>query len=130
MSKRVHEIAVAVAILMVVATACSGGDGEGDGGQDGSGDSAAPATFDVSLSEFALTPDMIDAPAGQGLSFRVSNDGTAPHTFAVDTGAGVETTRELQAGETQTLQVPPLAAGTTACTARSPVTPTWAWSAR
>jgi FtsP/CotA-like multicopper oxidase with cupredoxin domain len=111
MSKRMRRIAVAAAILMMVATACSGGDGEGDGGQDGSGDSAAPATFDVSLTEFALTPDMIDAPAGQPLSFRVTNDGTAPHTFAVDTGGGVEATRELQAGETQTLQVPPLTAG-------------------
>jgi FtsP/CotA-like multicopper oxidase with cupredoxin domain len=94
---------------MLVATACgAGGD---DGGDGGGGESAAPASFAVSLSEFALTPDMIMAPEGQPLSFDVTNDGSAPHTFAVDTGNGIEETRELQAGETQTLQVPALAAG-------------------
>jgi manganese oxidase len=109
-TKRVRAlgIAAAVAVLTLVAAACSG-----DGGQtsEGGGTQAAPAAFDVSLTEFAITPAQIDAPAGQTLSFNVTNDGTAAHTFAVDTGNGVEQTRELQPCEAQTLQVAGLEAG-------------------
>lgn len=101
---------VAVLVLVLIAAACSGG-GEGEGGGGSDADVAAPASFDVSLTEFAITPDAIQAPAGQALSFHVSNDGTAPHTFAVDTGDGVVQTRELQPGETQTLEVSALATG-------------------
>jgi uncharacterized cupredoxin-like copper-binding protein len=111
MSKRTRGIAIAAAVvvLSMLAAAC-GGDG-GDSGDNKEGANAAPASFAVSLSEFALSPDMIHAPAGRELSFDVSNDGSAPHTFAVDTGNGVKATRELQPGETQTLVVPALDAG-------------------
>jgi FtsP/CotA-like multicopper oxidase with cupredoxin domain len=111
MTERVRGLAAVAAalVLMLVAASCSGGD-EGGGGE---GDEAAgaPASFAVSLSEFALTPDVIHAPAGQALSFDVSNAGSAPHTFAIDTGGGIEVTRELQAGDTQTLQIAALDAG-------------------
>jgi FtsP/CotA-like multicopper oxidase with cupredoxin domain len=113
MATRVRAIAALAAILVLtlIATACSGGDDGGGDDQGGGETQAASATIDVSLTEFAIVPDLIHAPPGQELSFRVSNDGTAPHTFAVDTGAGVEVTRELQAGETQTLVVPALETG-------------------
>ena len=101
---------VAVLVLALAAAACSGG-GEGEGGGGPDSDVAAPATFDVSLTEFAITPDAIHAPAGRSLSFHVTNDGTTVHTFAVDTGDGVEQTRELQPGDTQTLEVSALPAG-------------------
>jgi len=64
------------------------------------------------LLEFSITPTEIHAPAGQELSFEVTNDGSAPHTFAVDTGNGIEETRELQSGDTETLVVPALEEGT------------------
>ena len=114
---RAFAAGVAILALMLFAAACSGSD-EGEGGVGPEGDVAAPASFDVSLTEFAITPDVIHAPAEQALSFHVTNDGTVPHTFAVETGDGVEQTRELQPGDTQTLEVSALPAGDypTSCT--------------
>jgi proteasome beta subunit len=54
---------------------------------------------------------MIHAPAGQDLTFSVTNDGTAQHTFAIDTGGELIETPELQPGETQALEVPALDGG-------------------
>lgn len=107
----------ALLVLMLVAAAC-GGDG-GSESEDAEGDgSQAATTIDVSLSEFAIAPRTIHAPAGQALTFNVTNDGAATHTFAVDTGEGVLATAELHLGETATLDVPPLEAGEygTVCT--------------
>ena len=60
---------------------------------------------------------MIHAPASEPLSFEVTNDGTAPHTFAVDTGEGVQPTTEIQPAERK-LEVSTLQAATyeTFCT--------------
>jgi FtsP/CotA-like multicopper oxidase with cupredoxin domain len=97
-----------VVAMAMVAAACSGG---GDAAPGATGDQAAPATFQVSLKEFSITPAMIDAPAGQDLTFEVTNDGGAAHTLAVDTGSGTRATPEIQPGSTTTLTVPALAAG-------------------
>jgi FtsP/CotA-like multicopper oxidase with cupredoxin domain len=94
---------------MLVAAACSSDGGEGGG--EGTSAVAGPVTVDVSLTDFALAPDMIEAPSGQDMAFNVSNDGQAPHSFAVDTGSGVLKTADLNAGETATLEVPALADG-------------------
>ncbi len=101
----------AVLVLAFAGVACSGSDDGGGGGDTGAENLAAPASFDVSLTEFAISPSQIHAPAGQALSFQVSNDGTVPHTFAIETGAGVVETRELEPGEAQTLDVPSLEVG-------------------
>lgn len=101
---------VAGVALMLVAAACSGGDDGARGG--GSGEQAAGAApIAMSLTDFALNPEQLTASAGQELVFDVSNDGQTPHTFGVATDDGVVETRELQAGETETLSVPALAAG-------------------
>jgi len=71
----------------------------------------ARSSFSVSLTEFAISPAMIHAPAGQELTFSISNDGSVPHTFAVDTGNEVKETPEIQAGSTASLIVPALEAG-------------------
>ena len=107
-----------IAVLMLAAPACTGEDG---GGGEATGSEAAgtsSATFTVGLTEFAIDPGVIHAPAGQTLTFQVTNDGAVPHTFAVDTGAGVVETRELANGDSETLEVPALAAGEykTSCT--------------
>jgi manganese oxidase len=74
-------------------------------------EAAAPSGIDVALSEFAIAPQIIHAPAGQPLTFNVTNDGAAAHTFAVDIGGDIPATGELQPGDTATLEVPPLEAG-------------------
>jgi FtsP/CotA-like multicopper oxidase with cupredoxin domain len=101
-------LAAGVVMSMVVAACSGGGDARAGGG---TGDRAAPATIDVSLTEFKITPAMIDAPAGQDLTFDVTNDGGAPHTFAVDTGSGTRATPQIQPGSSTTLTVPALTAG-------------------
>jgi FtsP/CotA-like multicopper oxidase with cupredoxin domain len=113
---RVLGALAAGAILLLVAAACSTTDG-GEVPEPGAA-AAGSATYAVSLTEFAISPPMIHAPVGQALVFDVTNDGTAPHSFAVDTGAGVEATPEIQPGASATLDVAPLGAGTydTFCT--------------
>jgi len=101
-------IAAALALLMVLVVACSGD--AADGGE-GSNSAGGPVTIEVSLSDFAITPDRIEAPSGQALSFAVSNDGQTPHSFAVDTGNGVVKTPDLDAGTTATLEVDALGDG-------------------
>ena len=59
---------------------------------------AATATIDVSLTEFAMTPKMIEISPGDA-EIRVTNSGTAVHNFAI-TERGI-TTRDLQPGESQ-----------------------------
>jgi FtsP/CotA-like multicopper oxidase with cupredoxin domain len=97
-------------LVLMLAAACTGG-GDDGGGATGSEAAGTSVTFTVSLTEFAIDPGMIQAPAGQTLTFKVMNDGSVPHTFAVDTGEGVIQTRELANGDTETLEVPALEAG-------------------
>jgi hypothetical protein len=82
----------------------------------------------VSLSEFTITPDVIDAPVGTPIVFEVVNEGTAPHTFAVSTTGKVYETEQIQAGGSATLRVDASTRGPTRPTARSRVTRTSAWS--
>ncbi len=119
MRKRMRVIGTSAVglVLMLVTAACTGGGGDAPG-EGAAGATAAAASFEVSLAEFTISPAMIHAPADQALTFEVSNDGTAPHTFAVDTGQGVKQTPEIQPGSSATLEVPALGAGTyeTFCT--------------
>jgi uncharacterized cupredoxin-like copper-binding protein len=110
MRTRIRGFAVGIAAmaLLLAATACSGSDA-GDSGD--ASKEVAPASFDVSLSEFAIVPGEIDVPPGQPLTFVVSNDGTAPHAFAVETGTDTVETPQIQPGESATLDVPALKTG-------------------
>ena len=106
---RATAIGAAIATLLLLAAACSGSDSpsQGTGGEG----SAAPKSYEVSLSEFAIVPGEIDVLPGEPLSFVVSNDGTAPHTFALETGAQTLETPQIQPGEQATLDVPALKTG-------------------
>jgi manganese oxidase len=111
MTERIRRWAIvsAVVALALVAAACSGGDGGGaEGAGTGSGGGAA---IDVTLTDFAITPDQIQAPAGQEITFTVTNDGQAPHTFGVETPDGEKTTPEIAVGSSATLAVPALDPG-------------------
>jgi FtsP/CotA-like multicopper oxidase with cupredoxin domain len=118
MNKGFHRIAGAgVLLLALLAASCGGG---ADAAGNGTGDRAAGdgTAFDVTLNEFAISPDMIDAPAGAALTFDVTNEGTAPHTFAMQTDTKVYETEQIQPGSSATLAVDALEAGTykTYCT--------------
>jgi len=108
----------ALLVLATVAVACtsssSGAGGAGDGA------AAAPeASYDVSLSDqLKISPDMIDAPADTPLTFNVTNEGQAQHTFAVDANGQTYDTGPIDGGATATLEVPALPEGNyeTLCT--------------
>ena len=112
-----HRIrAFALVLFTVTAVACTGeGDGDAPPGEEAV---AAPVTIAASLTEFAIGPNMIHAPAGRALRFEVTNDGAAPHTFAVEVDGVLQGTPEIQPGDSATLEVPALEAGTyrTLCT--------------
>jgi plastocyanin len=110
MSSRLQRYAALVAplIVILVASSCTGAGEEAPE----EGAASAPATVQVSLTEFAISPPMIHASAGEPLTFEVTNEGTAPHTFAIDTGEGVRATAEIPPAESATLEVSALEAGT------------------
>jgi hypothetical protein len=70
------------------------------------------------LTDFKIDPAAMEAPAGSAITFTISNQGQAPHTFAVTVGDQAYETAEIQAGASDTLEVPALEAGTyeTVCT--------------
>jgi FtsP/CotA-like multicopper oxidase with cupredoxin domain len=104
-------------MVALLAASCSG---QSDVTRSGAGDRAAAtaSTFDVTLSEFSIAPDMIHAPADAPLTFDVTNEGSAAHTFAVQTDDKVYQTEQVQPGSGATLSVPALSPGTykTYCT--------------
>lgn len=75
-------IAIAVFAVGLAARAVSESSGSGDGGGGGS----APATLDISLTEFALDPG--DTEIGAGGTITLDNDGTVQHDLVIeDTGS-------------------------------------------
>ena len=106
-TKRFRRSVVVLAAL--VAAACGGAAADG-------GATVAPQRVEIMLSEFAISPAQVSVPAGTPIDFSVMNMGAAAHTFAVRTPDGQLATPEIQAGETVTLSVPALAAGSYAIT--------------
>jgi hypothetical protein len=97
MHDRVRRVAVvSVTSMLTFVTAACTGDG-GDAPAEGA--AAAEARFAVSLTEFAITPKVIHAPVGRSLTFEVTNDGSAIHTFDVDAGGTLQETPEIQPGQ-------------------------------
>ena len=102
-----------VATLALVAAACSGGGGDSaEGGGSGEQAAAAPASVDISLTDFKITPADVEVPAGVAVTFNVANDGQSPHTFGVKVGDQTHETPQIDAGSSATLEVPALEAGT------------------
>ena len=108
MSVRIAKVLIVVAAIARILTSCGGGSTPTGSAADGS---TGPSTLEVSLSEFAITPSTIHAPTGVPLSFHVTNDGQAVHTFSVDTGSGVERTSEIAPGTSATLSLAALDVG-------------------
>lgn len=102
---------VVTVVLAIVSAACTGGDG---GSEPAAGEQAAGGTTEipVTLSDFAIEPAMLQAPAATPLSFAVSNDGQAAHTFGVVAGGQTFETALIDPGSSATLEVDPLETGT------------------
>lgn len=100
---------VAVAALFVAIASLTGLTENGASGTS-SGESAATATIvDVSLSEFAITPAAIVASPGE-VKIRVTNNGSMAHNFSIP--ALSAKTKDLNAGESETLNLGSLSDGT------------------
>jgi manganese oxidase len=78
-----------------------------NGGSGGTGSASAAVTVPISLKEFAILPDHLMAPPG-ALSLKVSNTGSMDHDFQI---AGLGKLSTLKPGETRTLDLPNVAAG-------------------
>jgi hypothetical protein len=72
------------------------------------GSAAAAESTTVTLTEFAITPEMISVP--EGGSLKITNAGAMDHNFAID-GTDI-VTRMLKPGESETIDVGDLEAGT------------------
>lgn len=72
--------------------------------------SAEPqATIEVTVTEFAIEPAQLSAPAGVPLTFEITNDGSVPHDFVITDVAGTEL---LESGASGTLETEALEPGT------------------
>jgi uncharacterized cupredoxin-like copper-binding protein len=100
-----------VATLLVFAISCSGGADDGVPAA-GEGEHAAAVTIEVTLSDFAITPDQLEGPAGAPLTFAIRNEGATPHTFGVVAGGRTFETATIDAGGDAVLEVTALEAGT------------------
>ena len=75
----------------------------------GTGDqaAAAPATVDVSLTDFKIDAGRRSrCPRASAVTFNVSNHGQSPHTFGVEVGDQTYETPQIDAGSSATLEVP------------------------
>ena len=99
----VFGVAAVLALVMAfTAVVMAAGDSGG-----GSTDSGAAGPVHVSLSEFAITPDVISVP--EGGSLHVTNDGATAHNLTIaDTDLA---TADLPAGGSEELDVSSLAVG-------------------
>ena len=110
-------IALGLAVLALGAASC--GDDDEDGGQAATTASPPAATtatptattpasgrsaVAIAASEFKFTPSNVDVKAGR-VTFRLRNDGGAPHALEIE-GQGIEEeTRVIQGGQSATLSV-------------------------
>ncbi len=108
-SRRSIHLSVIATGLTLLAAACSGA---ATGSGDGERAAGTPTSIEIVLSDFAIEPAAIDAEAGAAMSFSVTNEGAAPHTFAVVAGGDTYETATIAAGAQATLDVPALEAGT------------------
>jgi FtsP/CotA-like multicopper oxidase with cupredoxin domain/uncharacterized cupredoxin-like copper-binding protein len=107
--KRIATVALTVGLVGLLAACTSNSDG---GGGTGDQAAAAPASVEVMLSDFEISPKAIAAPADTPLRFSVMNHGPSQHTFGIVVNGATLETDLIDAGATATLDVPALAEGT------------------
>jgi nitrite reductase (NO-forming) len=105
---------LALVVATIAVLAASSPEVGASGGATSSGAGSASTDFDVVLADFSITPASIEVPAGETLTFHVTNEGEMPHDFAVD---GADGTKMLDPGESETIEVDGVTAATDAwCT--------------
>ena len=119
MRQRNLLIGVALAASLFVSTACSSSSSSSaasgnststtSSSSETSSSSAADvadvtgkSTFEIGQENFFFSPSTIDGSAGQEITFTVKNDGSAPHTFTIDS-MNVDVT--VQPGDESTVDV-------------------------
>ncbi len=88
----VFALVVAIVALGVAATSDESGSASGGG----------TTTVDVVLTEFAVTPDVIEVPAGDTLVLNVTNEGEMVHDLKLGDGVSTEM---LDPGDSETIDV-------------------------
>jgi len=119
MRQRNLLIGAALAASLFVSTACSssssssaasGNSTSTTSTSSGTSSSSAPdvadvtgkSTFEIDQENFFFSPSTIDGSAGQEVTFTVKNDGSAPHTFTIDS-MNIDVT--VQPGDESTVDV-------------------------
>jgi plastocyanin len=87
-----------------LAIAGCGSDDDDGGGGNGSAGSSGGGTVRMSMTDFKFTPANPSVDKGT-VTFRVSNDGQAPHALEVEAPSGEKKTPVLQAGKRANLEV-------------------------
>lgn len=103
-----------VAVLVIAVAACSGGD-QGSSGGGGGGSSSASggggSTAQVTIKDFAFDPNSLSGAADQTLTITLTNEDSAEHSFTLDDGS---LSKDIEAGDSVTVDVPLPASGTVA----------------
>ena len=124
MRKRNLFIVAAIAASLFVATACSSSSSSSSAAGNSSSSSSTStsssssetssssaadvadvtgkATFEIEQDNFYFSPSTIDGSAGQKITFTVKNDGSAAHTFTIDS-MNIDVT--VQPGDETTVDV-------------------------
>jgi plastocyanin len=126
MRKRNLFIVAAIAASLFVATACSSSSSSSSAAGNSSSSSSSStstsssssetssssaadvadvtgkATFEIEQDNFYFSPSTIDGSAGQKITFTVKNDGSAAHTFTIDS-MNIDVT--VQPGDETTVDV-------------------------
>jgi manganese oxidase len=97
----VLSAAVAIFALVIAGVAVAVSNNNVSEGSGGGGGASAPTPVAITLSEFAISPSHVEAPAGR-IVFAVRNNGSLAHNFTVE---GLGETLLLNAGESATLEV-------------------------
>lgn len=100
----------AVMLLALVVLAACGGGGGGGGTSDNGGGTVADGEIEVVLQEYSFTPNNIEVPVGQPITFVLKNEGSLEHDMAFDDLDQVSDM--VSAGDTATFEVTFEEAGT------------------
>jgi uncharacterized cupredoxin-like copper-binding protein len=112
--RRLRVLALPLAIVALALPAALGGCGDDEDEEtattpateaDGAAETGGGETVDISLVDFAIEPDQVEARSG-AVTFDVSNDGETLHNLEIE-GDGVEEElpEDLQPGQSGTLEL-------------------------
>ena len=94
-----HRFGVVLVLSLLAVSGC-GGDGD-----DGGGDAAVSETVTLSARDFAFEPEDVTLDAAGTYTFRVTNEGDAPHALEIEGGDVEEETDIIQPGESGELTI-------------------------